>query len=256
MHPLKLHSEQALMPQLAALLPTVDADLSQILCVLPNDFLIPQLQQQLKGERALLLPRITTLQEISASYSSETLPSHQCKLLLAQLLKNHRHLYGKGSHWGLANNLLQLFDELSLQSIDTNMSWEDFKTSISKSDSANTHPWFNREAQLVFTLWQAWHQQMRAEGWLDPASAYAAGLQQHSQQASPFKHLVFVQPNQLRQCEARWLKALNLNTFVADYPESVSKHSSRLTCAPCQSCLLYTSPSPRDQRGSRMPSSA
>ena len=25
---------------------------------------------------------------------------------------------------------------------------------------------------------------------------------------------------------------------------------------PCQPCLLYTSPSPRDQRGSRMPSSA
>ena len=24
----------------------------------------------------------------------------------------------------------------------------------------------------------------------------------------------------------------------------------------CQNCLLYTSPSPRDQRGSRMPSSA
>ena len=24
----------------------------------------------------------------------------------------------------------------------------------------------------------------------------------------------------------------------------------------CQACLLYTSPSPRDQRGSRMPSSA
>ena len=27
-------------------------------------------------------------------------------------------------------------------------------------------------------------------------------------------------------------------------------------CGYCQSCLLYTSPSPRDQRGSRMPSSA
>ena len=27
-------------------------------------------------------------------------------------------------------------------------------------------------------------------------------------------------------------------------------------CAQCMTCLLYTSPSPRDQRGSRMPSSA
>ena len=29
-----------------------------------------------------------------------------------------------------------------------------------------------------------------------------------------------------------------------------------LTAAHCSTCLLYTSPSPRDQRGSRMPSSA
>lgn len=235
MRSVTLQIEQALIPQLATLLPTVDEDLSQILCVLPNDFLIPQLQQQLKGGKAQLLPRITTLQEISASGSSNILPSHQCKLLLAQLLKSHHHLYGKGSHWGLANNLLQLFDELSLQCIDTKVSWEDFKASISKRDSSNNHPWFNREAQLVFTLWQAWHQQMQDEGWLDPANAYVAGLQQHSQQASPFKHLVFIQPNQLRQCETQWLKALNLNTLVADYPESVSKHGSRLTCAPCQS---------------------
>ena len=29
-----------------------------------------------------------------------------------------------------------------------------------------------------------------------------------------------------------------------------------LGVSPAQACLLYTSPSPRDQRGSRMPSSA
>ena len=35
-----------------------------------------------------------------------------------------------------------------------------------------------------------------------------------------------------------------------------SKAPSRLSAAIKKSCLLYTSPSPRDQRGSRMPSSA
>ena len=30
----------------------------------------------------------------------------------------------------------------------------------------------------------------------------------------------------------------------------------RSQCKVCSACLLYTSPSPRDQRGSRMPSSA
>ena len=31
---------------------------------------------------------------------------------------------------------------------------------------------------------------------------------------------------------------------------------SKLSAIQCKYCLLYTSPSPRDQRGSRMPSSA
>ena len=31
---------------------------------------------------------------------------------------------------------------------------------------------------------------------------------------------------------------------------------AQMSCNPAMGCLLYTSPSPRDQRGSRMPSSA
>ena len=33
-------------------------------------------------------------------------------------------------------------------------------------------------------------------------------------------------------------------------------HTPIITASDCEGCLLYTSPSPRDQRGSRMPSSA
>ena len=36
----------------------------------------------------------------------------------------------------------------------------------------------------------------------------------------------------------------------------ITNSSDVLEIAYCQHCLLYTSPSPRDQRGSRMPSSA
>ena len=36
----------------------------------------------------------------------------------------------------------------------------------------------------------------------------------------------------------------------------VIKQPERWTIEHCKTCLLYTSPSPRDQRGSRMPSSA
>ena len=41
-----------------------------------------------------------------------------------------------------------------------------------------------------------------------------------------------------------------------DLRREVSMNIKRLMDLGCYSCLLYTSPSPRDQRGSRMPSSA
>ena len=39
-------------------------------------------------------------------------------------------------------------------------------------------------------------------------------------------------------------------------PLNDEKRNGIFKCAGCGLCLLYTSPSPRDQRGSRMPSSA
>lgn len=237
MRHIHLDSGQALMPQLAQHLLGLNRDLSKVLCILPNDFLVAPLQQQLRNQQAQLLPRITTLQELSNNGDMTILPSHQCKLLLAQLLKNHRHLYGKGSHWGLASNLLQLFDELSLHCVSPAISWEGFKDSISNSTSAQSHPWFNREAQLVFTLWQAWHQQMHDEGWLDPANAYASSLLAQRQYLDSFGELVFIQPNRLRQCERNWLASSTIPITLIDYAEGEDNTSlySNLSCAPCQS---------------------
>ena len=39
-------------------------------------------------------------------------------------------------------------------------------------------------------------------------------------------------------------------------PEGIADNSPLNLSKPVSDCLLYTSPSPRDQRGSRMPSSA
>ena len=47
------------------------------------------------------------------------------------------------------------------------------------------------------------------------------------------------------------------NVSNADYARKMPDESVAANLAPTMSaCLLYTSPSPRDQRGSRMPSSA
>ena len=43
--------------------------------------------------------------------------------------------------------------------------------------------------------------------------------------------------------------------YLKEIREAISCHMAALPL-PFRTCLLYTSPSPRDQRGSRMPSSA
>ena len=62
--------------------------------------------------------------------------------------------------------------------------------------------------------------------------------------------------DQARACVSSedWGKATDLfDEVLADLPsEKVAESRSVLL----ENCLLYTSPSPRDQRGSRMPSSA
>ena len=51
-----------------------------------------------------------------------------------------------------------------------------------------------------------------------------------------------------------WIKS---RTGIAQrYIAADDETTSSLAIAAARSCLLYTSPSPRDQRGSRMPSSA
>ena len=60
-------------------------------------------------------------------------------------------------------------------------------------------------------------------------------------------HPTFVDDYVLHQVDNEWLEAaVKPKQFI---------HIDQSECIMCD-CLLYTSPSPRDQRGSRMPSSA
>ena len=58
---------------------------------------------------------------------------------------------------------------------------------------------------------------------------------------------------ELRTTKEKCMKLELMNVLRA---EQITKLEQRVSSLENRGCLLYTSPSPRDQRGSRMPSSA
>lgn len=243
MQTLSLNSEQHLLPQLAQFIHDHanihDLCPSEILCLLPNDFLISPLRQALQEKQSSqFLPFITTWREWHQSpHSNSVLANHQAQLLLAQLLKKHKKLYGKGSPWGLAANLIQLFNELSLQGLPRSVDWEQFKQQLSHQTSASSHPWFNREAELVFTLWQAWHQQMAEDQWTDASNAYALALGQvQDPRLQRYRCCIAIKPHRLYQAEYQWLQHVSdtMPLFLLDQDTSVLSRK-RLYTAPCHS---------------------
>ena len=52
------------------------------------------------------------------------------------------------------------------------------------------------------------------------------------------------------------LSSSSYAVFDSGYKFTFDRFNNKFRYIPCNACLLYTSPSPRDQRGSRMPSSA
>lgn len=229
---------QPVMPQIARCLFDSTIDLSDTLCLLPNDFLAEPIRHALKKKHATLLPRFEVLSNIAElAYPDCTiLASHQCQLLLAQLLKKHRNLCGKGSAWGLANNLLILFNELTLQGLSSSISWEDFQETLKQKNKDN-HIWFNREAQLIHTLWRAWHSQMRSDGWRDQATAYTNSLQTLTSKRLDVQRVVLLVLHPLKQSEILWLEQLSKSIAVdiIDLKNTDHNKAGKTELLPCAS---------------------
>ncbi|HEX5057219.1 MAG TPA: PD-(D/E)XK nuclease family protein [Gammaproteobacteria bacterium] len=208
------HLAQTLIREHAMRLP----DLSHIIILLPNYQPAAPLKLELlhmARERAvpgLLLPRICTLRDFLdqlAPPSDRVIPGEQRLLLLVDALQRHRHLYGTSNPWLLAADLLQLFDELTLYRINlphTVPQFADFLTRCYRTKLE--HPELLREAQIVHTLWQAWHEQLRAEGWTDATSYYLQQLGQSLQRLPKNAHFYVTGFSRFIPAETEWLRML------------------------------------------------
>jgi ATP-dependent helicase/nuclease subunit B len=169
-------------------------DLSYIHVLLPDLYAAPLLRQHLleqashHGTEALLGPRITTLQNWlsqRSSIGSRIISDYARELILTEALLEHPDLYGKGNPWALTDNLLDLFDELTLNETAMPRDLEDFIRRLQRGYQIDQQQFsgLSREATLVHTLWHAWHEQLHAHGLVDRTTAYVLNLSDAPEQA-------------------------------------------------------------------------
>ena len=219
---------QHLIERFSAQLP----DLSGISILMPDTHAAARLRQLLihkanhAGFPALLGPRIQSLgQYINDSPADDQLtpiPKATRELMLVEALRDHPDLYGKSSPWLLAENLLQLFDELSQQQVmvpdDLNTFTEQVKQaySIPESEVHRVETQLSHEARLVHTLWLAWQQQLIAENSSDQHQLYIEKLA-NFKPTTDTQHLFMLGYTRFTPAEQQWFSRLankNMATLV------------------------------------------
>lgn len=152
--------------------------LEKVIVLLPGASEAPRLRHILlkqaaeRGYPALLGPQImawrTWLNRYPISDKSTT-STYRRELILIEALRQHEDLFGGANLWALADSLLTLFDELTLNHIGLPVKLDDFSRLLANAYGLQqrTLDAQNREAQLVHTLWNAWHQELATRNVID-----------------------------------------------------------------------------------------
>ncbi len=237
----------------SATAPRQPGDLTHCIVLLPTLNAIAPLRHQLLkqanalGIPALLGPTINTLRgwvEATTPASRERLSAQGCELMLVEALEKFPNLFGSSSPWSLSESLIKLFDELTYHHITLPDDTESFIKQLEQAYSSDDNPAteisaLSREAYLVHTLWQAWHQQQREESVIDPQSDYIERLSINLASITQQTQLYVAGYYQLIPAEKKWLNTLiersqlqlvlqgNNNTTVAadDYHPDAVIHS-------------------------------
>ena len=170
-------------------------------------------QARIKNISALLGPHILTLKDWLNKmplHGLQIISDHSRELVLVDSLREHPNLFGHGNPWAIADNLLVLFDELTLNQIELPDNLEDFNKQLVEAYGVEGGGMsaLNMEAQLVHTLWQAWHEQMHARKQVDRNTAYLLRLAGSLKHQNENEQLYLAGFHRFSNAEAQWLSAL------------------------------------------------
>ena len=142
-------------------------------------------QAEQRGHGAILCPQISNIRDWAKRQLNKfqnkphsICGQHQRELILFDALTQHKDLLGSGSPWHLSNDLLSLFDQLTLNQKSLPDNYDQFEKEIAQAYGLTVEefPALGREASLVYTLWNAWHMQLNAEEVIDNEAAFLLGL--------------------------------------------------------------------------------
>lgn len=162
-------------------------DLHNVQVIYRDSRLNPALRRTLletareQRQPALLGPYFYTLEQWLAPFLpiEQTICDEQTRLLiLVEALLNSPKLLKQANPWSLADSLLQLFDELTLNRIEITSDLTEFNNQLIQWYETNRYNFsgLQQEAELIHQLWFAWHEQLQAHGYLDPATAHILAL--------------------------------------------------------------------------------
>lgn len=190
--------------------------LGEVTVLLPDAEAAPRLRRRLlegaaaHGHAALLGPRILTLAEWldGMPLARTVISDHGRELMLVEALREHRALFGHGNLWSLADSLLDLFDELTLNRIGLPPTLEEFRRRLIAGYGPDSRALgaLTLEAKVVHTLWQAWHAQMEARDVIDRPSAHLLRLGASLDKRDGPLYLAGF--SRLSRAETEWLRTL------------------------------------------------
>ncbi len=216
-------------------------DLSACQILLADLQCAPQLRQRLLGQAqargydALLGPAINTLDGWLTHFPTglaRVLTRPAQELVLAEALRDARPVYTDTDPWLLADQLLDLFEELTDHLVGIPASLDTFETTLRRCYGVSEpSPSLQREAWMLHTLWHAWRRQLKTERSGDRAEARLERLRASLAQTEK-ADLWLLGFERFTAAERQWLQSLRAQAGVRLLFHGAARHAGAHPDAP------------------------